>query len=156
MSTEAIIPLVTQALNDIYTKIENVTSLIENYTNKILKFTEFFSENISNMINASVELTNTIRSERTKTIQRMNETTTNVLNEIHKLQQVNIEQVRDETIKTHRQTLGSVQDATWSVQMLIVLNRFLGAVQYLQREIDAQASSPKQQQPQREKQGTKW
>ncbi|WXG40024.1 MAG: hypothetical protein WED07_04255 [Candidatus Freyarchaeum deiterrae] len=157
MSAEAIIPLVTQALNDIYTKIENVTSLIENYTNKILKFTEFFSQNITNMIQASVELTNTIRSERTKTIQKMNESTTNVLNELHKVQQINIEQVRDETIKTHRQTLGSVQDATWSVQMLIVLNRFLDAVQYLQGEIDAQVNPPKQQQQkEKEKQGTKW
>jgi archaellum component FlaC len=155
MSSEAIIPLVTQALNDIYSKIENVTTLIENYTTKIQKFTEFFSQNITNMIQALVELTNTTRSERTKTIQRMNELTTDVLNELHKVQQINIEQVREETIKTHRQTLGSVQDATWSVQMLIVLNRFLDAVQYLQGEIDAQTKSS-QQQYQKEKSETRW
>jgi phage-related protein len=155
MSSEAIIPLVTQALNDIYSKIESVTTLIENYTNKIQKFTEFFSQNITNMIQALVELTNTIRSERTKTIQRMNESTTNVLNELRNIQQINIEQMREETIKTHRQTLGSVQDATWSVQMLIVLNRFLDAVQYLQGEIDAQTKSP-QQHYEKEKSETKW
>lgn len=137
MSSEAIIPLVTQALNDIYSKIENVTALIENYTNKIQKFTEFFSENITNMIQAVVELTSTVRSERTKTIQHLNESTTNVLNELHKIQEINIEQIREETIKAHKKTLETMQDAVWSVQMLIVLNRFLDAVQYLQGEIDA-------------------
>nr|MDO8083075.1 hypothetical protein [Candidatus Freyarchaeota archaeon] len=156
MSSEAIIPLVTQALNDIYSKIENVTTLIENYTNKIQKFTEFFSQNITNMIQALVELTNTVRSERTKTIQRMNESTTNVLNELRKIQQINIEQTREETIKAHRTSLGTVQDAVWSVQMLIILNRFLDAVQYLQGEIDAQVKSPQQQQYEREKPETKW
>jgi predicted PurR-regulated permease PerM len=156
MSQEAIIPLVTQALNDIYSKIENVTALIENYTNKIQKFTEFFSQNITNMIQALVGLTNTVRSERTKTIQHLNESTTSVLDELHKIQQINIEQTRDETVKAHRKTLGTLQDAVWSVQMLIVLNRFLDAVQYLQGEIDAQAKSPQQQQYEREKPETKW
>lgn len=156
MSTEAIIPLVTQALNDIYSKIENVTALIENYTNKIQKFTESFSQNITNMIQALVELTNTVRSERTKTIQHLNESTTSVLDELHKIQQINIEKTRDETVKSHRKTLGTLQDAVWSVQMLIVLNRFLDAVQYLQGEIDAQAASPQQQPYEKEKTATKW
>ncbi|MHA1208390.1 MAG: hypothetical protein ACTSRF_04045 [Candidatus Freyarchaeota archaeon] len=112
MSTsDAIIPLVTQALNDIYSKIENVTSLIEKYTNKIQKFTDFFSENITNMIQKVVELTNTVRSERTKTIQHLNESTTNILNELRKLQEINVEQMREETVKAHKSTLGSVQDA---------------------------------------------
>ncbi len=155
-SSEAIIPLVTQALNDIYSKIENVTTLIENYTNKIQKFTEFFSENITNMIHAVVELTNTVRSERTKTIQHLNESTTNILAEIRKIQEINIEQMREETIKAHKATLGNVQDAIWSVQMLILLNRFLDAVQYLQAEIDAQIKSQQQQKYEEQEQETRW
>lgn len=157
MSSEAIIPLVTQALNDIYSKIDNVTTLIENYTNKIQKFTEFFTENITNMVQTVVELTNTVRSERTKTIQHLNESTTNMLNEIRKIQQINIAQMREETVKAHKTTLGNVQDAIWSVQMLIVLNRFLDAVQYLQAEIGAQMQSQQQQQRYaREEQETRW
>jgi predicted PurR-regulated permease PerM len=154
-SSEAIIPLVTQALNDIYSKIENVTALIENYTNKIQKFTEFFSENITNMIHTVVELTNTVRSERTKTIQHLNESTTNILAEIRKIQEINIEQMREETVKAHKATLGNVQDAIWSVQMLILLNRFLDAVQYLQAEIDAQIKS-QQQKYEEQEQETRW
>ncbi len=157
MSSDAIIPLVTQALNDIYSKIDNVTTLIENYTNKIQKFTEFFTENITNMIQIVVELTNTVRSERTKTIQHLNESTTNVLNEVRKIQEINIGQMREETVKAHKTTLSNVQDAIWSVQMLIVLNRFLDAVQYLQAELDAQIQSQQQQQRySREEQETRW
>ncbi len=155
-SSEAIIPLVTQALNDIYSKIENVTTLIENYTNKIQKFTEFFSENITNMIHTVVELTNTVRSERTKTIQHLNESTTNILAEIRKIQEINIEQMREETVKAHKATLENVQDAIWSVQMLILLNRFLDAVQYLQAEIDAQIKSQQQQKFEEQEQETRW
>ncbi len=157
MSSEAIIPLVTQALNDIYSKIDNVTTLIENYTTKIQKFTEFFTENITNMIQTAVELTNTVRSERTKTIQHLNESTTIVLNEVRKIQGINIAQMREETVKAHKTTLGSVQDAIWSLQMLIVLNRFLDAVQYLQTEIDTQTQSqPQPQRYEKGKQEAKW
>ncbi|MFB0560942.1 MAG: hypothetical protein ACETWM_06995 [Candidatus Lokiarchaeia archaeon] len=157
MSSDAIIPLVTQALNDIYTKIDNVTTLIENYTNKIQKFTEFFTENVTNMVQIVVELTNTVRSERTKTIQHLNESTTNVLNEVRKIQEINIGQMREETVKAHKTTLSNVQDATWSVQMLIILNRFLDAVQYLQAEIDAQIQSQQQKQRYaREEQESRW
>jgi len=103
-----------------------------------------------------VELTNTVRSERTKTIQHLNESTTNILNELRKLQEINVEQMREETVKAHKSTLGSVQDAIWSVQMLIVLNRFLDAVQYLQSEIEAQIQAQQQQQYAEEERETGW
>lgn len=142
---EAMIPLITQALSDIYAKIEQLSGQVESYTGKIEKFTEFFTKNILTLMKGVQDLANVIREERIRTIRHLNESTVNVVEEIKNLQSVNLENMRKETIEIHKKTLDSVREAVWLLQTMILINKFLMAISELQKKIGEAQSAPSTQ-----------
>nr|HDO81177.1 hypothetical protein [Candidatus Bathyarchaeota archaeon] len=144
---EAIIPLITQALSDIYSKIEELSDRVEDYTRKMEKFTDFFTKNIHTLMRGVQDLANVVREERTKTIRHLNESTVNIVEELKKLQSVNVESMRKETVEIHRKTLESVREAIWILQTLILIRRFLLTIGELQKEMGEARQAPSQPKP---------
>lgn len=142
---EAMIPLITQALSDIYAKVDQLSGQVESYTGKIEKFTEFFTKNVVTLMKGVQDLANVVREERIKTIRHLNESTVNVIEEIKKLQSINLENMRRETIEIHKKTLESVREAVWLLQTMILLNKFLLAIGELQKKIGEAQSTPSPQ-----------
>ncbi|MBS7288170.1 MAG: hypothetical protein KIH01_05370 [Candidatus Freyarchaeota archaeon] len=132
---EAMIPLITQALSDIYAKVDQLSGQVESYTGKIEKFTNFFTKNILTLMKGVQDLANVVREERIKTIRHLNESTVNVIEEVKRLQSVNLENMRKETIEIHKKTLDSVREAVWLLQIMMLINKFLLAIGELQKKI---------------------